>query len=96
MDNMDARVTKIKDDYYRLNFFYNGKHYSIQESGELFDEYMTLRCKETGWIAKKSWVDNPCKYVVDYYQKHHKRGATYSNMKLDIPLIEKDFKITLD
>lgn len=96
MDNIDARVTNIHDKYYRLNFIYNGKHYSIQEFGELHEEYLTLRCKEDGWVADCWPKRNPYKYIIDFYPKHYKRGATYSRMKLDIPSIEKDFKITLD
>lgn len=95
MSNMDARVTKMHRDYFRLNFFYNGKHYSIQESGELYEEYLALRCKEDGWVASCWPKKNPCEYIVDFYPKHRKRGATYSKMKVDIPLIEKDFKISL-
>lgn len=95
MSNMDARVTKIHNDYYRLNFVYNGKHYSIQESGELYEEYLALRCKEDGWVASFWPKKNPCEYIVDFYPKHRKRGAVYSKMKVDIPLIEKDFKISL-
>lgn len=95
MSNMDARVTKMHRDYFRLNFFYNGKHYSIQESGELYEEYLALRCKEDGWVASCWPKKNPCEYIVDFYPKHRKRGAAYSKMKVDIPLIEKDFKISL-
>lgn len=40
----DFKITKNK--YYRVNFKYDGKHYSIQQTGELYEEYVMLTCKE--------------------------------------------------
>lgn len=38
------KITKNK--YYRVNFSYQGKHYSVQEMGDVYEEYTALTCKE--------------------------------------------------
>lgn len=38
------KITKNK--CYRVNFSYQGRHYSVQEMGDTYEEYTALTCKE--------------------------------------------------
>lgn len=38
------KITKNKP--YRVNFSYQGKHYSVQELGDTYEQYVALTCKE--------------------------------------------------
>lgn len=40
----EFKITKNK--YYRVNFSYQGRHYSVQEMGDTYEEYTALTCKE--------------------------------------------------
>jgi hypothetical protein len=40
------QVKITKNNAYRINFAYKGKHYSISQAGECYEEYVRLICKE--------------------------------------------------
>lgn len=40
------QVKITKNSIYHINFAYKGKHYSISQAGECYEEYVRLICKE--------------------------------------------------
>ena len=70
----EFKITKNK--YYRVNFSYKGKHYSVQEMGDLYDEYIGLTCKEDKNFFVNLGYDMPNLIPV---MKH---GQTYKDTDL--------------
>ena len=85
----DFYITKNKG--YRINFFYKGKHYSIQECGELYEEFVSLKCKED-----QNFYKTICYGHIPALIKISKRGETYRDadmaqlFKIIEEYIEKD------
>ena len=65
------KITKNK--YYRVNFSYQGRHYSVQEMGDTYEEYTALTCKEDKDFCvclKEGHIPNliPCMQIGQTYR----------------------------
>lgn len=69
----EIKITKSKP--YRLNFALLNKHYSLQECGELYEEYHALRCKEDKDFFKHISFNDEVHWF--QYLPERKRGQTY-------------------
>lgn len=85
-----TRITKIRN--YRLNFCIDGKHYSIQSSGELYEDVLYLRCKEDRDFEHDIYsIHKP----LDYVKVRIGKGGCYSHCEIMTEKIESDFKVKL-